>query len=229
MHVSVPVPDVVPKRAQRRFGRLGVRVLLDVVTAIDRGASDEVLVEYALKLRLLYVTILRQTKRGEREDADAEPGHLREPGEWKVIRARLQLAEANQWERLVVDLSADVRRACADREEALLSNEWYASQECGYEAWELERRERVPAKVRGGCVRTAAQLLQGARGMIPCRETARMQEELFVTSLDAEAEERLWSAWEKAWAAGERTRAVIRSDTVAQWVRTARAGSQPGG
>ena len=79
--------------------------LMDLVSSSEGAGSDRE-VEKALLLRVVYSAILWQ------ESSDKQRCNANE--KWKVVGGRLQLVEAGKWERLIIDLAANVT-GCAAR------------------------------------------------------------------------------------------------------------------
>ena len=103
--VVLPVnsPIRIPKRARKRVAEIHRKLFDDLMNAMvvsQRNGSEREL-ELALLLRCAYPALLWREK-SER----SEPANTREALQWKVIRRRLQLAEAGKWDQLIAELSA---------------------------------------------------------------------------------------------------------------------------
>lgn len=98
------MPVLMPTRARKRLGRLGRDLLSELMADMAAGASDAALEERVGKLQFFYAAVLLSKRDGncnsssnaaDHPDA-AEPDPITAPADWKVIRARLQLAEAGR-------------------------------------------------------------------------------------------------------------------------------------
>ena len=145
---------------------------------------------------------------------------------WKTVRRRLQLAEAGMWKQLFGEYSTAALRAEAS------SLDWPVDESvpsAEVSAASVQRRKLIAAsKVKGGCVRTAAQLLKGNSLLPPCGTTAEQVHDLLVTELSPQHQADLELALAEAWEAGSGSKVRVTESVVRKRIDTLRAGAQPG-
>ena len=222
------IPEVVPRRAERRFGRLGRKVLDDLMASICAGADDWKLEESTRLLLALPVLLLRRPvlppPGSDEGDVCRDPA--REPKQWKILRSRLQLAEAARWHQLVAEALGD---DCAARGHGSRDADWATAAPEVEDGEERFRRRSIAAsRVPSDCIRSAAQLLKGQSMLPPCAATADKVKALLATSLSEEQKEEQWNALDRAWRAGEGHGLHIQPWHVAARVADLRVGAQPG-
>eukprot|EP00973_Karenia_brevis_P092554 12412977-Karenia_brevis.AAC.1 len=224
--LAVRTPDAVPKRARGRMGRLARSLLDDLMTAMSASAGDDILEEKALMLNHLYAAILR-SERKDVQDATCNKDAAAEPATWKHIRSRMQLAEAGRWKQIYHELlQADVVERSARPE-----HDWVMETMRAEESASLHARKKLTAagKVRGGCVRTGAQILKGDGLLTPSAATCDRVRELLTTEMTPREARDQQVALEEAWKAGEGNKVVITEGITRQRVGRLRTSAQPGG
>ena len=224
--VNVHTSDGIPKRARSRIGRLASKLLEDLLMAMSAGAGTPTLKEKALMLNHLFPAILR-SERAQVQDATCPKDAAAEPATWKLIRSRLQLAEAGRWKEVFCGLLEDVEQLSA----AGGRYDWLDRTCHAEDSADVHARRKLTAagKVKGGCVRTAAQILKGDGLLEPSVEIANQVQELLVTELTASESRDQEAALREAWDAGADHRVIISDQLVRQRVEKLRLGAQPGG
>ena len=176
--LPVYTPERVPKKARRRIGKLMITLVNELMGMLPdaqagpvRDASEHVqLCKYA------YVLVARRASETEKEKH--EPA--RESKQWKMMRRRLQLAEAGKWNVLLDDLIADVKASVSRQDEERFTVIQPEQQDHG----EWKRRGLAIRKVKLNCARTAAQLLKGQSLQPACSATAEAQKAQLVLDQD---------------------------------------------
>ena len=97
-----------------------------------------------------------------------------EPASWKEIRRRLQLAEAGKWKEVFYPLlqeAGQLRSPGSHTEDP--HADWISDVKSAENSAIAHARKKVTAagKVKGGCLRTAAQVLKGGGLLAPCADS----------------------------------------------------------
>ncbi|CAK0830693.1 unnamed protein product, partial [Prorocentrum cordatum] len=187
-------------------------------TAAAGGVATEKEAEAVLLCTRLYAILARHEPR-EEEDVGVKP---KEAAQWKVLRRKVQLAEAGKWHQLVDKLAEELRRSEASDEERRA----WAREDAEDEGAARRRRRGVAiGKVKCDCPRTGAQLLRGQSMLPPCRATADAQKKLLVLETSAADDVHLSTELASARAAGSEPRARLR--VLARWTQQWADGAFP--
>eukprot|EP00973_Karenia_brevis_P074123 10301493-Karenia_brevis.AAC.1 len=92
VHVTLKQPDVIPKRARKRMGRLAIILLDELLTSIAEDADAALLEEKTralINLRMAILHVANDAAEPLQQDAN-----ITSNDQWKIVRRRLQLAEA---------------------------------------------------------------------------------------------------------------------------------------
>ena len=225
--LPVVTPHRVPKRARRRIGRLICGLVEQVIyacAAVD-SASAARREEAALLCSRAYVLMARRKP----DEVHSETGgeKPKEASAWKLMRRRLQLAEAGKWHVLVDELLDELRaRGTQDDERRM-----WGAEDQGNEASSHRKRGVAVVKIKNDCARTAAQILRGQTMLTPCAATAEAQGALIVTERTRVEQAAFEEAIDSARAAGAATEAhiTIKARHVKRRLEAMRVGAQPGG
>eukprot|EP00973_Karenia_brevis_P033397 4605791-Karenia_brevis.AAC.1 len=97
--LPVQTPEKVPRRARKRIGKLQASAMDSLMMQMDAAAGlpTEGVMEMTMICKLLYAMLARREKREPGADDKAHG----EAQQWKILRKRLQLAEAGMWHVLV--------------------------------------------------------------------------------------------------------------------------------
>ena len=228
--LNVGVPLRVPRKARKRLGKIAMDCLNLLTSAIAAQSADEVMMEYALRLKLLSVMLLRFPHNDVSVEASACASLTKEAAHWKQVRRLLQLAESNEWCKLA-RLVVNSTRAGGDpdSEWRLQGRSGDSGEQDDSRAAKLNQKEVAAKKALSGVVRTAAQILKGQSMLQASAETARLQENLLVCERSAESNDEFNRARDAAWEAGGEHRLKIKIQTVRLKLSTLRVGAQAGG
>ena len=227
-HAGLDMPLLVPTRARKRLGRLGRDLLSELIADMNADASEATLRQRVSKLQHFYAAVLIRDSTSEVDAVSAaETDPITAPDQWKAIRARLQLAEAGRWKELFAPLASQYAPTQSGTEEAA----WVPVALHGPEssaATHAKRKLAAASKVKGGCVRTASQLLKGDGLLPPCAETAHQVSDLLTQQLNPAEQAELQDALDRAWTAGDGHAPKISAAIVRRRVEQSRDAAQPG-
>ena len=224
-------PPSMPGRARRRLGVIGRNLLRELLGKIAAKANDSTLRLCTLMLMYCYPAVL-----GQKSDADwladRIDGHGQDPfaeaSVWKQVQKRLQLAEKGEWHQLFASMLETVYPEATEAEAA----QWIPrAVEVGTQddacVARMKREATAMSKVKGGCVRTAVQILKPGGGVLPpCDDTANQVKGLMTLDMTDQEREELQDALKQANASSKKV--TIRKCTVRAKVDKLRDAAQPG-
>ena len=184
---------------------------------MERPCEDTL--ETALLCKYAYVLLAWKPKPASTSDTDKP--WMKDADQWKMLRRRVQLAEANQWHVLVDELLAKVRSYEVERLENSLMN----SREQSEEERDWRRRSSAIDKVKHDCSRFAAQLLRGQTLLPACEATARAQRAQLALERPEEQRADLQAALDEAFLAGSKVALKIKDRDVRRRLSALRIGA----
>ena len=203
------------------MGRIMVKLMDKLMGLLQTAAAAPVeeALETATLCSIAYALVARREIREDRTKPKSESE------QWKVLRRRLQLAEADKWHQLVDELIFSIKESGNREENAKL----FSAEEENPARCEEHRRMLALRKVKLDCARTAAQLLRGQSMLPPSETTAEAQCcQLVCDRLPAEQQD-FEAAMEEAKAAASETKLQVSERTVRKRLALLRLGAQPGG
>ena len=218
----LPVPCRVPRRARKRLARIMVNSLahlLDVMPWEADRPCQQTREAALVCLKACSLVLWRE------DEAEGSAKTNREAKQWKVLRGRLQLAEAGRWQELAAMATAEIDRRAQRAAEAGMV--------CGGEVdparHQERRRQQAIHKVELDCTRTAAQLLRGQQILPPGHAVAEAQMAQLVRESREEDDQALRRHMDMATISGAAVAPRVLEKDVAKRLDKLRVGAQPGG
>ncbi len=190
------------------------KVITEAVQAAQLKAEDAE--EKALKM--LWATPMLLWGKPQPKDADPEDRKC----SWQQLRPILQKAERGDWDTLLNEfaIAQETRRRGPP-------GEGWLGDDLKQEEADEARWKKAAGKVKGRCMKTAAQIMRGSTVLPPTQETVEAVKELVVTKTSYVKEETQYRAAAPAWAAPG-GRVYVTDKTMAYKVELLRQGAQPG-
>ena len=218
---ALPTLEDIPHALEKRAAEL-VRGVLQLHVDTEKTARRpgfELTNSVARASRWVWLApalLLRRPPHNDSTDSKAESTSLT-----KTLRRRMQLAEAEKWEQLLIEYVGELREA---QVAASGGPEPHAAQT---DEEDLATFRRVAAKMRGQCTRAAKALLGGARKAPLDEHTAEAIEKLVCVPVSPEENQKQQQELRRAMSCVGAV-GTLRQSTTRRRLRTLARGAQPG-